>query len=550
MIDAERFRRLADAAADGLKERGEIVSGALLAVLSGQSVFFYGPPGTAKSLIARRLSGCFKSSAFFECLMNRFTTPEELFGPISIHELKTADRYVRKTDGFLPSADFGFLDEIWKSSPAILNALLTILNERRFRNGKKVEKVPLKAIVAASNEIPPPGQGLEALYDRFIMRFNVPPVKTRRAFESILGSGGVGTDVEIAEEDKISNEEWASFNADIAKVKMSKDALNVIHAIRVKIQKRNAEKPDAPIYVSDRRWMKAVRVAKTAAAICGRDSVLPIDTLILPDCIWSRDEEREDVEKIVDEAVKEFGAPSSERLDAWEKEFSEFDAEVTTRAFWDRDVYDSVMAGSVECAKVMAEDVRTGKTGTIYIPLAKIGTHDSFHPLKKNGTENLRLMCTCDGDATFSVRDDGIANFGTCFVKPLVLREHQLAVAGVVETAHGGSRMGPYVKIKATGSSAFTIYPLARKGSLRELASDTIAKEQNTATGFKERIVRLVDEMEELSQVKASDYPFIPKKRLDVIPEAYSSCRQRAADDRIRCEYLIHRLNRCDSREF
>jgi len=110
--------------------------------------------------------------------------------------------------------------------------------------------------------------------------------------------------------------------------------------------------------------------------------------------------------------------------------------------------------------------------------------------------------------------------------------------------------MGPYVKIKATGSSAFTIYPLARKGSLRELASDTIAKEQNTATGFKERIVRLVDEMEELSQVKASDYPFIPKKRLDVIPEAYSSCRQRAADDRIRCEYLIHRLNRCDPREF
>ena len=161
----------------------------------------------------------------------------------------------------------------------------------------------------------------------------------------------MGTDVKIAEEDKISNEEWASFGADIAKVKISKDALNVIHAIRVKIQKRNTEKPDAPIYVSDRRWMKAVRVARTAAAICGRDAVLPIDTLILPDCIWSRDEEREEVEKIVDEAVKEFGAPSAERLNAWEKDFADFESAAVNRAFWDRDVFDTVMVGDVECVK-------------------------------------------------------------------------------------------------------------------------------------------------------------------------------------------------------
>lgn len=544
MIDAERFSRLAGAAADGLKERGEIVAGALLAVLSGQSVFFYGPPGTAKSLIAHRLSGCFKSSVFFECLMNRFTTPEEIFGPVSIRELKTEDRYVRKTDGFLPSADFGFLDEIWKSSPAILNTLLTILNERKFRNGDKVEDVPLKAIVAASNEIPQPGQGLEALYDRFIMRFAVPPVRTRRAFESLLGGGSVGTAVDIAEEDKISNEEWAALVANIAEVGVSKEALNVIHAVRVKIQKRNAEKPESQIYVSDRRWMKAIGVAKTAAAICGRKAVMPVDTLILPDCIWSKEDERDEVQKMVDEAVREFGTSSSDALSVWEHEFAEFEAAATSRVFWDRDVYDSVMAGSIECAKVMAEDVQTGKTGAIYIPLAKIGTHDSFHPLKKDGTENLRLMCTCDGDATFSVRDNGIPNLVSSFVKPLVLIEHQLAVASAVEASHGVSHMSPYVKIRATGSSAFTIYPLARKGNLRELAPDVLAKEQNAAAGFKERIVRLLDEMEKLSQIKTSDYPFIPKKRLGVMPEAYTSCRKRAADDRVRCEYLIHRLNR------
>lgn len=534
MIDAERFSRLAGAAADGLKERGEIVAGALLAVLSGQSVFFYGPPGTAKSLIARRLSGCFKSSVFFECLMNRFTTPEEIFGPVSIRELKTEDRYVRKTDGFLPSADFGFLDEIWKSSPAILNTLLTILNERKFRNGDKVEDVPLKAIVAASNEIPQPGQGLEALYDRFIMRFAVPPVRTRRAFESLLGSGSVGTAVDIAEEDKISNEEWTALVADIAEIGVSKEALNVIHAIRVKIQKRNAEKPESQIYVSDRRWMKAIGVAKTAAAICGRKAVMPVDTLILPDCIWSKDDERDEVEKMVSEAIREFGTSSSDALSAWEHEFAEYEAAATARAFWDRDVYDSVMAGTVECVKVLAKHLKTGDTGAIYIPLAKIGTRDSFRTLEKDGTENWRLMCTCDGDATFSVRDDRVDSWGSPFRI----------------SAWDDSCKRPYVKIKTNGSSAFTIYPLARKGSLRKLSHDALAKEQNAATDFKERIMRLLDEMEELSQVKTSDYPFIPKKRLGAIPEAYTSCRQRAADDRVRCEYLIHRLNRGGSGAF
>lgn len=134
----------------GIYEREEELSVALLAALCGQNTFLLGPPGTAKSLISRRLSQAFATTSYFEYLMHRFSTPEDVFGPVSLSELKK-DNYVRKTQDFLPTAVFAFLDEIFKSSPAILNTLLTIINEKTFRNGPQVVKVPLKALISAAN---------------------------------------------------------------------------------------------------------------------------------------------------------------------------------------------------------------------------------------------------------------------------------------------------------------------------------------------------------------------------------------------------------------
>ena len=532
MIDVARFKRLADAAADGLKERGEIVTGALLAVLSGQSVFFYGPPGTAKSLIARRLSGCFKSSVFFECLMNRFTTPEEIFGPVSIRELKMEDRYVRKTDGFLPSADFGFLDEIWKSSPAILNTLLTILNERKFRNGDKVEDVPLKAVVAASNEIPQPGQGLEALYDRFIMRFTVPPVRTRRAFDSLLGSGSVGIAVDVAEEDKISNEDWTALVAGLGEVNVSKEALNVVHAVRVNIQKRNAEKPESQIYVSDRRWMKAIGVAKTAAAICGRKTVLPVDTLILPDCIWSKDDERGEIQKMVDEAVREFGTPSAERLDTWEKSFSDFESASVNRAFWDRDVFNTVMAGNVECVR-MTSSTASGHRDEFYIPVSRIGAGGRFHPLSKDGLERIDLECSCHGGNNFGIRAD-----------PSRTPRFSSAL-GMMSALSASAKWNLENNIENNSHplmSRFTLSPIAHAGDCKDVPTDALGEDRKTAGQFLSDIVAIASGFDADASSETDNYPFVPKKRLSAIGDAYRSCRQRAADDKVKCEYLIHRL--------
>ena len=168
-----------------LQERDEAIKLSLLAMLSGESIFLMGPPGVAKSLVSRKMKEAIKDARNFEYLMNRFSTPDEIFGPISLSQLDN-DIYERKIEGFLPSVEIAFLDEIWKASPSIQNTLLTIINEKIYQNGNQLINVPLQLLIAASNELPIEGEGLEALYDRFIIRLFVDNVANKENFWKVI----------------------------------------------------------------------------------------------------------------------------------------------------------------------------------------------------------------------------------------------------------------------------------------------------------------------------------------------------------------------------
>ena len=330
----ERVRAILRLVSRGVYGREDTVKALVLGVLAGENIFLFGPPGTGKSMLSRRIAGIFTGARFFEHLMHRFCTPEELFGPVSLKELKE-DRYVRKTDGYLADAEIAFLDEIWKSSPAVLNTLLTLVNEHSFTNGTKVVKAPLLTLISASNELPRPEDGLTALYDRFIIRLVVEPIGDRDVFLSFLrGSSQRPSDLIRDEDVPLSPEEYRSWLSREQEVVISDSCAEAMWRIRSAIATSRRPLPEeeaaagmesaSPFdesggeyadpqqylysYISDRRWLRAASLVKAAAFLNGASETQPKDLLALRHVLWSIPGERELVDKLVlSEALKAVG---------------------------------------------------------------------------------------------------------------------------------------------------------------------------------------------------------------------------------------------------
>ena len=400
----------------GIYEREEILSVVLLSALSGQNIFLYGPPGTAKSLISRRLAKVFDTKKYFEYLMQKFSTPEEVFGPISLTELKK-DNYHRKTESYLPTAEFAFLDEIWKSSPAILNTLLTLLNEKKFKNGKELIDVPLKVVVSASNEIPPSGQGLEALYDRFITRIYVPPMQSKENFELLLQNSDSNDSVNIDKSLIITDEEWQKWKEEIKNVKISQEVFNIIHSIRLAFEKESKKK-GFNIYVSDRRWKQALTLVKAGAFFCDRKETNIVDALLLSHTLWTSDENREKVNEIVENVVRESGFDTEISLINIDEEKEDLEKEINEELYYTKDIYATVKLARKEYFKVIKR-VKIGDNWNsrqedleFYIPKNMMKKQDEFHPIDKEGNELQYLKCDFknQGSCKIQYNDEGRRN--------------------------------------------------------------------------------------------------------------------------------------------
>lgn len=307
----------------GIYEKNTEISLSLLAALAGESVILLGPPGVAKSMVARQLKTAFRDAQSFEYLMSRFSTPDEIFGPVSIQKLKTSDTYERAVEGYLPTADVVFLDEIWKAGPAIQNTLLTVINEKIFRNGNREMHLPLKLLVAASNELPAKGEGLEALWDRFVIRIESRPIKLEKNFRAMLLEANEShTDLTDSTDEanamsvcdiRISPEEYAEWAEKICKIGVKEEVLDAISAIRKSLRAVNVDEAAERrnIYVSDRRWKNIVRLLRTSAFMQDREEVDICDLLPIYHCLWQEPEERDAIRSIV---IRALFSPFAEKL--------------------------------------------------------------------------------------------------------------------------------------------------------------------------------------------------------------------------------------------
>jgi MoxR-like ATPase len=266
-----------------LIERDPEVDLVLTALIAREHVLLVGPPGCAKSLLLEAVMR-WLGGRTFTCLLTRFTTPEELFGPVSVAGLKE-DRYRRITTGKLPEADGSFLDEVFKGSSAILNTLLRLLNERVFDPGDGVPvRCPLRLCVAASNEWPGQqenGAELQAVFDRFLLRKAVRPIASAAGRQRLLWTADhtpkLSTSITPAELDLA--------HAEATALPWSAEARDAFESILRELASEG-------IRPGDRRQFKAVGACKAFAYLCGADRVEPEHLEVAAHCLWDAPEEQ------------------------------------------------------------------------------------------------------------------------------------------------------------------------------------------------------------------------------------------------------------------
>ncbi len=270
-LDLEAPKRFVDALASPFIGRDEEAKLIALALLTKEHVILIGEPGTAKSALARRAAELINAK-FFMYLLTKYTEPAELFGGLDINALREG-KYRRITKDRLPESEIAFLDEIFNANSAILNALLSLLNERVIYDGYNVIRTPLRTLIGASNRVPDEPE-LEALYDRILLRHNAKPVGEDMWKDLLDVTWELEfTDKWVVKEPVLTVEDIDSLYQKLASVDVS--------AVKSKLLKLYAILEEKGIHLSDRRKGKVLKVVAAHSLLSGRKRAVEEDLIVL-----------------------------------------------------------------------------------------------------------------------------------------------------------------------------------------------------------------------------------------------------------------------------
>lgn len=300
-----------------LMSRAQVIDGMLTALIAKENLFLIGPPGTGKNALTETLCAALTGGNYFTYLMGKFTTPEELYGPVSLKSLQS-DTHERIVTGRIPEAHIAFLDEIFKGSSAILNTLLPVINERKFHNGTKTLKIPLQVAFGASNEIPE-GEELAAIYDRFALKYVTSRLTDDNEARKLFKRRNFGP------MPTISFEELAEIQEKARAMDIPDPVIDALVAIRRDVDHEG-------LYVSDRKWAQMQNVVPAYALLNGHAAPEMEDLDILEHMLWTTPDNKRTVAKIVAKHNNPIGEKLSKITDAIAEVSSGVDSLSTAQA--------------------------------------------------------------------------------------------------------------------------------------------------------------------------------------------------------------------------
>ncbi|HEY1697810.1 MAG TPA: AAA family ATPase [Polyangiaceae bacterium] len=286
-----RLGQLARALQGRFLGKDEVIRLLLVAAIAGEHAVLIGPPGTAKSALIRTFARLMRAN-YFEYLLTRFTEPNEIFGPVDIAAFRDG-RYERRTEGMLPEAEIVFLDEVFKSNSAILNALLTLLNERRYTSGGSSVRCPLLSAFGASNEVPG-DETLTAIYDRFILRIRNDNLDAYH-FQDLLQKGlehEVLQMTDAAVEPLVSARELAELQRGLLqRTRFTEEFFSQYKGLVFQIRAEG-------LSLSDRRVVKILKLFAASAYLDGRAQPDASDLFVLKH-VWNSEDQAQILEAII-----------------------------------------------------------------------------------------------------------------------------------------------------------------------------------------------------------------------------------------------------------